>query len=260
LTLDIEETKYPGHATELAAESIARKARVVGVMGGDGTLGEVVNSLVYSDTVLGIIAVGTGNDVARSLKLPLNNPKRSLEVICSGRVIEMDIGGAGDRHFISVLGIGFPAAVAVTANRIRRFGGSPVFFLAMYKSLLQMKAAHMELVVDDERIEGDFTSVIVQNTPYTGGGLLIAPSARIDDGLLDLVTVDKIGRIQLMLNLPKLYTGEHVRHPRFSISKFRRLKIGSRKSLPVMFDGDLGGSTPLEIENRKGALKVIVDR
>jgi len=258
LKLIVEMTEYPGHATELAREAAEQKVKLVGVMGGDGTVGEAINGLVYSNSILGIVAVGTGNDVARSLGLPLNDPRQSLEVISTGKAIRIDAGQAGGRYFVSVLGIGFPVSVAVEANRVKGVRGSVVFFLAMYKCLLRMKAERLEIKLDDREIGGDFTSLVVQNTPYTGGGLLIAPAAEVDDGLLDVVAVGRIGKIDLMMNLPKLYKGRHLKHPQFSHSQCERLEIRSKEKLPAMFDGDLFGHTPLEIEIKRGALRVIV--
>ena len=258
LKLTVEMTKYPGHATELAREAAEQKVKLVGVMGGDGTVGEAINGLVHSNSILGIVAVGTGNDVARSLGLPLNDPRQSLEVISTGKAIRIDAGEAGGRYFVSVLGIGFPVSVAVEANRVKGVRGSVVFFLAMYKCLLRMKAERLEIKLDDREIGGDFTSLVVQNTPYTGGGLLIAPAAEVDDGLLDVVAVGRIGKIDLMMNLPKLYKGRHLKHPRFSHSQCRKLEIRSKEKLPAMFDGDLFGYTPLEMRNKEKALKVIV--
>jgi len=258
IILDI--TRRPGHASELASRAARQGVKVVGVMGGDGTVGEVINGLVSSKTILGIIGIGTGNDVARSLGLPLNNPRRSLEVLLEGRVKNIDLGEAGGRYFVSVLGIGFPAEVAAEANRISRFKGSIVFFLAMYKSLLRMKPVWLELKYDGNEIEGYFTSLVVQNTPFTGGGLLIAPEAKLDDGLFDVVTVGEIRKIDLMINLPKLYRGNHLKHPRFSLVRCKSLEVRSQEKLPTMFDGDAFGSTPLEIKMRKQALRVIVEQ
>jgi diacylglycerol kinase (ATP) len=101
---------------------------------------------------------------------------------------------------------------------------------------------------------------VVQNTPFSGGGLLIAPGARLDDGLLDVVTVGPIGKMDLMMNLPKLYKGNHLKHPQFSLVRCRSLEVRSRQKLPAMFDGDAFGFTPLEITAKKQALRVIVEQ
>jgi len=256
--LRVKLTAHPGHATRLAAEAARREDAPLVVMGGDGTIGEVINGIAGREVILGIIAVGTGNDVARSLALPVNDPKRALEIISTGKVAEIDLGRAGCRYFASVLGVGFPVQVAAVANRIKRLKGPLVFFLAMYRALLRMKAVRIELELDGARIESDLTSIVIQNTPYTGGGLLIAPGAQLNDGLLDVITVDNIGKLDLMLNLPKLYKGKHLQHHAFSLSQCKSIKIRAKDRLPTMFDGDLFGHTPLEVTTEHRALKVIV--
>ena len=105
LGLEVVETTAPGHATELAKESISTGARRLAVMGGDGTISEVVDAATGSQTELAILSVGTGNDVARSLGLPYNDLEASLGVAQNGKVEEIDVGVAGGRHFVSVLGV-----------------------------------------------------------------------------------------------------------------------------------------------------------
>jgi YegS/Rv2252/BmrU family lipid kinase len=259
LKLNPKITKYPGHALKLAARVAQEDTNnLVVVMGGDGTIGEVANGLLHSSCILGIIAVGTGNDIARSLGLPLNRIRESLEIIQRGRVREIDVAASAERSFLSVMGVGFPVEVAIAANRIRGLRGPSVFFLAMYRSLLRMRSVWMEIRLDGRRVEGDFTSLLVQNTPYTGGGLLIAPSARMDDGFLDVITVGRIGKADLMVRLPTLYRGTHLQHSKFTLTKCKVLEVRSITQLPTMFDGDLYGSTPTSVEIKRKALRVIV--
>lgn len=260
LDLAVWMTEYPGHAMELAAKAVEEGARRVVVMGGDGTVGEVAGRLVQSGSALGIVAVGTGNDVARSLGLPLNNPRRALEIICSGKVTEIDVGVSGSRHFLSVFGAGFPVEVAAAANKIRKLKGSSVFILAICNSLRRMKPFRSQIKLDNQVLEGSFTSLLVQNTPYTGGGLLIAPMAQLDDGSLDVITVGQIGKAELLMNLPRLYRGKHLGHPKFKLAKCETVEIKTEESIPTMFDGDVFGSTPVRIEVKRKALKVIVER
>ena len=258
LTLTFKLTEFAGHATRLARDAVKEGVERLVVVGGDGTVGEAVNGLANSSLAMGIVAVGTGNDLARSLGLPIHQPARALQIAGTGTRMKMDLGLVGERYFASVLGVGFPAAVAVEANRIRKIRGSAVFLVAMYKALFRMKAFPMKVRMDDGCIESRLTSVVIQNTPYTGGGLLIAPEASLDDGRLDVIAVDDIGRMRLMLNLPKLYLGHHVTHRNFTLTQSERVQIDTEEKLPAMCDGDLFGYTPLEVSTAREALSVIV--
>lgn len=241
-------TEYPGHATELARRASEAGEPRIAVLGGDGTISEVVDGLVGSDTVLGVIPTGTGNDVARSLGLPIGDIGRALEVALHANPRPIDVGRERDRHFVSVLGIGFPSIVADEANSIRWLRGSPAFFFAVYKALHRLRAVPLEIRLDSGTIEMKCVAVLVQNTPYTGGGLLMAPEADVDDGILDVVLVDDIGKLNLMINFPRVYRGGHFAHPSFTAHRTRAVEVRSAESLPKMFDGDLHGRTPLEAE------------
>lgn len=260
LKWDFLETSCPGHARELARELARRGSDRLTVMGGDGTISEVMNGILGSDLELGVISVGTGNDVARSLDLPVNKPEEALEIILAGKILLMDVGCEGSRHFLSLLGVGFPAIVAEEANRMKHLKGSPAFFVAVYKALHRMKPAQVHIQLDDCALDVKCTSIMIQNTPYTGGGLLMAPDAKVDDGLLDIVLVDDIGKFDLMVNFPKVYRGAHFSHPSFSLYRSRTVRIESEEKLPKILDGDPAGTLPACATVREKALKVIVGR
>lgn len=141
---------------------------------------------------------------------------------------------------------------------MKHLKGSPAFFVAVYKALHQMRPVPVRIQLDDRSMDVKCTSIMIQNTPYTGGGLLMAPEAKMDDGLLDVVIVDDIGRFDLMVNFPKAYKGRHLLHPSFSVYKARSVRIESTERLPKMLDGDSAGTLPAHATVREKALKVIV--
>lgn len=250
-------TEYPGHATEMAAALAGEGLQELVAMGGDGTVSEVANGLAKTDTALGIIAVGTGNDFARSLNLPRNDPERALEVIIKGRRRKVDLGLEGGRYFISILGVGFPVMVARSANQARYIKGSAAFFVGVYRALHKMARCSVHLETEQQQQDLKCTSILIQNTPYTGGGLLIAPGASINDGLLDVVIVGDIGRLDLMVNFPRVYTGSHLSHSKFSRLRCRSIKVTSERPLAKVYDGDISGETPLTATVEAGALTVL---
>jgi diacylglycerol kinase family enzyme len=122
-----------------------------------------------------------------------------------------------------------------------------------------MKPNKVKIELDDREIVERCTSIMIQNTPYTGGGLLIAPEAKMDDGLLDVIVVGDIGRLDLMVNFPRVYWGSHLNHSCFSAYKSQKVKITSERPLRKIFDGDLKGTTPVDLTVRPNALKVVME-
>jgi diacylglycerol kinase (ATP) len=258
LRFDLQATKRPGHATILAEEAVRLGYDPVVAVGGDGTHSEVAQALVGSDMSLGIIAVGTGNDLARSLGLPIGEPGRALEIIKAGKTRWIDVGRDGDRYFVSLLGVGFPAEVAARASEFRRLMGAAAFSLGVYRSIHRMRSFPVDLVLDGIPHSFKATSILLQNTPFTGGGLPIAPEAKLDDGLLDVIVVDDIGKWSLMWNFPKVYRGRHLTHPHFFGFRCRTAEINSDERVPKTLDGNPFGVTPSRVTVSSRALKVIV--
>jgi diacylglycerol kinase (ATP) len=254
---ELFETAYPGHARELAHAAAVSHARIV-VIGGDGTISEAIGGIIGTDVELAIVSMGTGNDLARSLGIPFNNLEAALAVACSGKPKPIDVGRDVDGHFATSLGLGFPTVVVEERNQIRWLKGSAAFFFAVYRGIRRMHPVRLQLELDDQSLELDCTTILVQNTPYCGGGFMIAPEAAVDDGLLDVVILKPIGALDLMLNFPKVYRGRHLFHPSFSVHRCRRVRVQSAEPLRKTFDGDIYGTAPVEAEALPQALKVIV--
>ena len=140
--------------------------------------------------------------------------------------------------------MGFPAQVADESNRLKWLRGHLAFIVAIYKALWKMKPVAMEIELDNQILSQDCTSVLVLNTPFTGGGLQFAPDAKVDDGLFDIVVVGKIGKLDLMANFPRVYTGSHLKHPSFSLFKAASVDIRTEVPTAKMLDGDVCGGTP----------------
>ncbi len=250
-------TEHPGHATELARRLADAGEPRIAVFGGDGTIGESVDGLVGSETELAILPTGTGNDVARSLDIPRDDLARALDLAERGTARPIDVGRERDRHFVSVLGLGFPTDVADQANRIGWLHGSPAFFVAVYKALGRLRPVPLRIELDDRALSVNCVAVLVQNTPYTGGGLHMAPGAEVDDGQFDVVIVEEIGKLDLMVHFPKTYSGRHFEHRSFSLRRSSRVTIHSPTSMPKMFDGDLCGRTPVEACVVPGGVRIV---
>lgn len=260
LSLETWMTEYPGHARELAVRALEEGAEKLVVIGGDGTLSEVVDVLAGSEISLGIVPSGTGNDIARTVGIPVGSVRRAYRKIMNGDTIRSDVAEelVSGRRFISFAGCGFPAIVAEKANSMKFLRGRIVFFVSLYAVVTEMKAFPVSLVIDGVREETVCTSVMVHNTPYTGGGLKIAPGAAIDDGYLEVVLVGEIGSLELMKNFPRLYSGSHLRHPAFRMVKGKQISIVMPERQLVSYDGETDFAEELDIRVNQGALKLIV--
>ena len=260
LSAEIFKTGHPGHAQELARQIKDDNFAKLVIIGGDGTISDVVNELADTSLPIGIIPAGTGNDVARSLGIVPGYPEKALSIIVKGDTIGFDAGHEkiSGRRFVSFAGCGFPALVAEEANRMRLLKGRAVFFVSLYKVVRKLKGLPIVLTVDGSREELIATSIMIQNTPYTGGGLKVAPGAEVDDGYFDVVVVSEIGITELMRNFPKLYTGTHLNHPAFRLIRGKQISVEMPGNELVSFDGETAYADRLEIEVKPGAVRLIV--
>lgn len=255
---DIALTEAPGHAIELAWTAAAKGVPIVTAIGGDGTVNEVIQGITGTKTALAIIPGGTGNDHARSLGIPLV-PTKAATLLSEGKIIQMDIGNERDRHFGCLVSIGFPVDVIHHTNSKQRFlGGSLAILTSVWQTLRQLRFHEVTLTLDGKRLSVSTCGIFVLNTPSVGGGLRFSPTADITDGLLDVVVIGQLTRLELLYTLPKVYVGKHLNHPAFHLYRCHNVKIETAEPLPKMFDGEMIGYTPVEAYISPKALGVVV--
>ena len=251
------------HAIAIATRAIKQgDLDALLVVGGDGAVHLGVNLCAGTDLPLGIVACGTGNDIASTLSLPINDAaaavSQALAKLDSPRRI--DAGKAhssiGQFWFIGTVSAGFDALVNRRANRMSWPKGQRRYELAMLLELASFKPIRYEAVVDGKPrvIEGMLCAVA--NAPCFGGGMMIAPDAKIDDGYLDLFIVHKISRPELIRIFPKVYTGAHVGHPAVEIIRAKSIKLDSGL-MPAFSDGEPVGHAPISVTVEPGALLVL---
>lgn len=259
------ETKARGHGTELAAGAADGGYRRVVAVGGEGTVQEIANGLVAGRGVitLGIVPGGNGNDLARALGLP-RDPLAALAVALHGAAEPMDVGLAtgsrGSRIFVDAAGIGFDAGIAarMAGSRQRWQRGRAGYLLTTLDELRRYRNARVRIAVDGApAVERTILFAAVANGAWYGGGMHIAPGARLDDGSLDLCLVGDLSRLAALGQLPGLYRGAHVRHPAVSMTRVRAMELEAVDGdVLVHLDGEPFGSLPLRIEVRPAALTV----
>jgi diacylglycerol kinase (ATP) len=263
-------TERPGHATELAERAAADGATLIVVVGGDGTLNETVNGLVRagrSDIELALVPSGTGDDFARSFRIP-GDVEGALEIAAAPTVRTLDVGRArfvdaggeeAERYFANFAGAGISGAIARRgAETSRRLGARVAYFWATVAVFSRWKSVEMSVQADDERREGRLHEVFVANGGYAAGGMWIAPQADASDGLLETVLIGDFTKPEFMITFPKIYRGKHVGHPKVEILRARSVRVEAAVPLPVVLDGEQPGSTPATFEVVPDALRLRV--
>ena len=251
------ETRYPGHAKELAAEAAAQGYDAVVAIGGDGTTNEIGSALVHTETALGIIPLGSGNGLARGLKIPLS-PLRAAKILKSGRFERIDAGQVEDNIYYIVNGMGFDAVIGKAFNEQHVRGLLPYFTIG-FREYFSFKPEVYVLKFDGKQIVASALFVTIANLKGWGGGAIIAPDARFDDGLFDICVLHKASTWYILANLYKLFTGGVVKLRKYSRFRADSLEILRERPGPYHFDGEVReGGTELHVSVIPRALKVIV--
>ena len=231
------------------------------VVGGDGMAHLGVNACAQSTVPLGIIAAGTGNDSARTLGLPTDDVVAGVRAVlaCLDKPRPVDLlrgkTTAGEFWSFGTVSAGFDALVNRRANQLRWPKGPRRYEVAMVLELAKFKGIHYKAVIDGSPREIDAMLCAVANSPAFGGGMLIAPDARVDDGLLDLFVVHKISRGTLLKIFPKVYTGAHVTHPAVEIIRAQSVILDAG-AMPAYSDGEAVGQSPIAVSIAPKALLV----
>lgn len=238
--------------------------RVV-IVGGDGTLNQMLPGLMYSAFEIGLVPYGSGNDCARAWGLHGMMWQEALQFALSGKAQAIDLGqvelAAGQTHFFhSSLAVGFDASVGNRALAGPKFlRGLPRYLLATFRELAHLRNWDMRISVDGVTAHQGTTLLgSTLNTPSYGGGMPAVPHALIDDGKLNLLMGGQFNRFQTLLMLPRLLMGLHLSHSRIKTEAFLRAEINSSQALPIAADGEsLGFSNQISIEVLPSALNVI---
>jgi diacylglycerol kinase (ATP) len=256
-------TTRRGDAEEATARAVESGCDRVVVVGGDGTIQEVVNGVLdgRAPTSIGIVPVGSGNDLARSLGLP-TDPAEAWTVAIGRGTRVIDAATASNREgrrrwFASAGGIGFDAQVAeAMSTRSGWQSGRAGYLLTTLSELRRFDNRRLRIVLDGEPIERRALLVAIANGPYYGGGMRIAPDAAPDDGWLDLCVVGDVSRLTAIRELPNLYRGTHVRNPAVSVHRARVIEVIGDGPTHAHLDGEPFGTIPLRVEIRAGCLEV----
>ena len=242
----IEETTAPGSTSAIAARCAADGADIVAAAGGDGTLSEVLNGLMGTNATLALLPFGTGNDFSRTVGLYGSLP-RAVDTLFTGTPRRIDVGQLADRYFLNVAGCGFDAVVAESANHgPRQLTGTAAYLWAVIRTLARFRAADFRVTVDSVPHILRAMMCSVANAQTYGGGMRIAPTASLDDGLFDLCLLKEAGTFEFIRAFPSVFKGTHTIHPKITMLQGRHIRIESTPPLPILIDGEVIGTTPAE--------------
>lgn len=257
-------------ATTRARQAVVDGLDALVVVGGDGMANLGANVVAETDLPLGIVAAGSGNDIARALGLPRHDVDAAVRVLeealeHGGHAIDAAVAGPpgyGVQHwFLAVLSAGVDAAVNARANTLTRPSGTLRYLRALLAELGGFSPYGYRITLDEDRWESTGTLVAVANSPSFGGGMRIAPEARIDDGLLDVVLAGPMSRGHLLGLLPRVFPGTHVKDPAVQVLRSRTVLIEASPLGPpppaAFADGERLGPAPLRIEARPAAVRVL---
>jgi len=258
-------TEAPGHATEIvrAADLGGYDGVVAG--GGDGTLFEVVNGFFRNRgevrPPLGVLPVGTGNAFSRDIDLGTGAVETAVDLIGKGHHRFIDVGrfttGGQTFHYLNILGLGFVSDVGERASRLKRIGNLS-YTVGVLLELISLSSYRLTIEIDGEVIERENIFCEVSNTRYTSN-FLMAPTASIDDGLLDVTLLGKASRTRLLTCFPKIFTGEHVHLDEVETFKAKKIRIATEKAKVLTPDGEIFGSTPVDVECLHRVLEVFAE-
>ncbi|MYW02420.1 diacylglycerol kinase [Streptomyces sp. SID3343] len=247
-----------------AEEGIARLRAVVrkGVhavvaVGGDGTVAAALQAVAGTSTPLGVIPIGSGNDFARALDLPLGDVVAATHVVADLHPRDVDLGRVGERWFGTILCSGFDSRVNERANRMTWAGGRTRYNAALVGELGALAPVPYELELDGKPFDVGATLIAVGNSRSYGGGMRMCPDADLSDGLFDVTVVAECGRAELLRVLPKVYSGRHVSHPKVSVHRAATVSLTAR-GLSAWADGERLGALPITADCVPAAVRVLV--
>jgi YegS/Rv2252/BmrU family lipid kinase len=269
--VDWSGTVYPGHAIELAAQAGELAYDMVIAMGGDGTVHEVVNGLMKIPAekrpVLGIVPVGSGNDFAHGINVS-QTPTEALVCALNDEPSTVDLCLMTDEHgrteyFDNTLGIGFGAVVTIRSHRIPLIRGFLMYLISVIQTIiLDHNPMHMQIETDQEKWEQKVIYLVLCNAPREGGGFLIAPDAKIDDGVIHYAMITDVSRAMMFRIVPEVMKGTHGRFKQVRMGTCKKFSLTADLPLYIHADGEIfsGPGTNLRkmsIEIVPGALKVV---
>jgi diacylglycerol kinase (ATP) len=258
--VQIAATIAAGDATIKAQQAAASGYHVVIAAGGDGTVNEVMNGLVGTNTALGTLPLGTVNIWAREMGLSMDLLK-AAESLIKSELAQIDVGMAGNRYFLLMAGIGFDAAVTATVSASeKKILGAIAYIKQAIQIAWNFRGVRLKLRIDGKKVRGKILMVIIGNSQLYGGVVKFTAHATIDDGLLDVCVIKGRGMLSAPQRLISIFTRNYNRDPQVKYYQAKQIEIRPKrgKALPVQIDGDYFGTTPMSFRVVPSSLWILV--
>jgi len=265
-------TEKPNQATEITREILSEGFDLIIGIGGDGTLNEIMNGFLIGDgkrTVndeasLGIIPSGTGSDFIRFLKIP-RDFKKSIELIKNSKKNKFDVGKitfSGNenenlhKYFINIADFGLGADVVKNLSHVPESKRGPLsYYTGMLSVIKNFRSKNVEIVIDGKKkIEGKYLIGAIANGGIFGGGMIIAPDAKVDDGYFDIILVKEMKKFEIIRNTPHLYRGTIMNNRKVEFFRAKKIEVFSKEDVNLEFDGETGEKIPAKFEIVERAL------
>lgn len=267
LSISVRTTRSPGDGVRIVNEAIREGFTHVLAVGGDGTVNEAVNGIMGAGATgpvtLATLPLGTANSFLRDFGQQdvagaVSSIVRGTAPPCDLLRCRITVDGEAREHWaLNNVIVGFGANVGALMNRRLKFLGRLGYTVGVIVEVTRLSAPRMVLRIDGTGFDQPMTMVNIANSQFTGGNMRISPGALVDDGLLDVLVIDRLTRVQLLLAFPLIFDGRHITHPLIRLVRGRTVSIAADEPLPLLIDGDVVGGTPLEIEVVPGALRVV---
>ncbi len=260
------------HASVIARNKIKEGYSKIIVVGGDGTMNEVINGVFAqkrintTEVMLGMISVGTGNDWARMFNIPADY-EGAVQTIKKQKTFIQDAGLVNyrknekewKRYFINIAGMGFGARVVERSNRMKDKGksGPFLYFYNIFYSLIRYRAQKAEIEIDGITYDRTVFSLNVGIGKYNGGGMIQVPHAIADDGLYSITLIKKIGKLTVLANMKRLYNGSIVTHSKVETYMAKSIQIDGSRRLQIETDGETLGHGPMSFKVIPRSIRVI---
>lgn len=251
----VQRTRGLEHGVEQALAAIDA-SEVPVVVSGDGLTGAVGGAMAGAETPLGIVPGGRGNDLARVLGIP-EDPEGAVKVLLAGTSRRIDVGEVNGKRFLGIVSVGFDSEANRRANETHFVRGNLVYAYAALRTLLGWKPARFTIRANGESIRLSGYSISVANSQAFGGGMFIAPNAKLDDGEFDIVSVGEVGKLRFVGNLPKVFKGTHVEEDEVQVFRAPHLELSASRPFPVYADGEHLTELPASLRVLPRALSVL---
>jgi diacylglycerol kinase (ATP) len=256
-------TVYPTHAIDLARQAGEDGYEMVISMGGDGTVHEVINGLMAltpdKRPRLGVVPLGSGNDFAYAIGMS-PHPEVSIRQIFTGKEHAIDIGRLEDNrgrveYWDNAVGIGFDATVTIRSRNFTYLRGFLIYLLAVLQTIaLNHDAPLLQIKSDEENFEEEMLLFVIANGCREGGGFLVAPDARPDDGIFNYAGIERVSRLMMLRLVPEVMNGKHGRFRQVRMGTLRKLELVADRQLVIHMDGEIFAGFGVDV--RKLSLEI----